>query len=414
MNKEDNNHRFLNMTDCPDQSLLLDYIEGRTHSEMKRRIELHLVDCPLCSDAVEGLMLMEDRNALAPILMETRAELFEQSKIAQLPIPESKSPRTRRIQRVIYIGIAASLALLLTSYFGIRFLGMSDVQKETISMETPESAQKNNIQESTKEDAPVEAVTSEQQVNSQTNTPDGKNAGAGDFSEGISDQTLGQTVETRNQTKDPDLDKGYYGDLKTLVPGLVEGEDERDALGWEASKDAYSPVTAVEEVTVMDAVTTTTANGEVVSGKKESNRKEKNSMPATGGVSENKVTPAQAQEPQRALNEGMDYYNDGDYPKAGERFDDALEADPGQSQALYYKGMSFYYEKNYEEAIKTFNTLLREKNSAYYQAAQWQLAVVYIESGNNKQARKTLNEIIDGNGSYRSPAEEAIKNLGGQ
>jgi tetratricopeptide (TPR) repeat protein len=44
-------------TDCISKEMLLKYVQGQLAKPMLRQVELHLIDCPLCSDAVEGIQL---------------------------------------------------------------------------------------------------------------------------------------------------------------------------------------------------------------------------------------------------------------------------------------------------------------------------------------------------------------------
>lgn len=419
MNKHDN-HRILNPTGCPDQALLLDYLDGKTNPETTRIIELHLVDCPLCSDAVEGLSLMQDRAALEPILMETKQLLFGQGREVRLVLDGQKTGKSRRIQRGIYIGIAASLALIVVSYLGIRFLPMSDVQKETISMEDV-PASKDNIKSLETPATSTEGVSGEEQFKNERNDLKANNP-SGQFDWGGGDDaTVDGSATTRNLQKvdavSPvvsDPANVYSGNLESVFSTTTIVEDDSDVSGAFDIRTSIDQESVVEEKSIDEVVNTAKLSGEGKRAEnKESEKKDKGAP--TGGVNKNSVTPSQSQQqPQKELNDGLGYYNNGEYAEASDRFEVALDADPNQTQALYYNGMSLYYIKNYEAALKSFNTLLKDKKSPYYQATQWQIALIYIETGNTKQARKTLNEIIDGNGSYRFPAEEAIKNLGTQ
>ncbi len=415
MDKPDNIYRILTPTGCPDQALLLDYLDGKTSAEVTRSIELHLADCPLCSDAVEGLSLMSDRKELDTILKDAKSHLFDKENVFQLPVKEVKKGKSRQLQTGIYIGIAASLALIITSYFGVRFLAMSDIQhKETISMETaPEETPKSK-------EIVVSGPKNEDVTESKNNTDNNESTVVkqlgGENDNGMFSTNVTRVADAEEQkvivdgTKDfrPDMD--YSGDIESIFE--VPIEREKDEVTKLESKDSKEPNVVTEE-SAGDVVTVTTIGGAKRAEKKDIDNRDKNAMPAATGAGQSAVVDQMESKSQEDLNKGLDAYNKGDYPGAVNQFKQTLDGIPNQTQALYYNGMSYYYLKNYEEALKAFNTLLKDKKNQYYQAAQWQIAVIYLETSNNKQARKTLNEIIDGNGSYRFPAEEAIKNIGG-
>lgn len=53
-----------NTTDCPSEQLLKNYQAGILTKTQIREVELHLADCEMCSDFVEGLSLLSNANEL--------------------------------------------------------------------------------------------------------------------------------------------------------------------------------------------------------------------------------------------------------------------------------------------------------------------------------------------------------------
>jgi hypothetical protein len=51
-------------TACPTQQQLLDYVQGRLSAEQQHEVELHLADCDMCSEAVEGLSAFEQKEKI--------------------------------------------------------------------------------------------------------------------------------------------------------------------------------------------------------------------------------------------------------------------------------------------------------------------------------------------------------------
>lgn len=60
-------HKYTNtdlykITECPSDALLLNYVKGNISKEDHRLVELHLIDCDMCNDMVEGYQLMSKNN----------------------------------------------------------------------------------------------------------------------------------------------------------------------------------------------------------------------------------------------------------------------------------------------------------------------------------------------------------------
>jgi len=411
MDNSDNIKRIFAPSGCLEKDTLLDYLAGKTDATQTRAIEMHIADCPLCSDAVEGLSLMDSPAHIETLLQEIKpgALNFRQDEFV-LPAATGQA-RTRTLQKRIYIGIAASLALLVASYFSIGYLGMSNMKKDTISYEAPAKTE-----ESPEMSAPAE-VTKTNEVMAPGGSLVKSKEGAGESGYYFKDQSeqsvaTGKvsTDDSKNLQKGP-IESDYSGNLEGLFAIDGDAEDERGGDKVAELNDADRNGWMAEEKAV-DVVTVTTGESVSRSAKKESGKND-NQPAAAGDVMQNAVGGAQEQ-PQREINDGLEAYKQGDYRDATLQFDQALKSDPGQPQALYYNGMSFYYLHQYNDALKQFQKVLKDKKSQYYEASQWQIAIIYIESGDVRQALKTLNDIIDGNGTYRHPAEEAIKNLGDQ
>ena len=55
---------------CPTENALFDYIDKKLSNPERHDIEKHLLDCEMCTDALEGLELLKDRNKLIAVKQE--------------------------------------------------------------------------------------------------------------------------------------------------------------------------------------------------------------------------------------------------------------------------------------------------------------------------------------------------------
>lgn len=64
-------------TQCPSQQELLDYVQGKLSPEKQHEVELHLSDCELCSEAVEGLSAFEKKEIIPVYLRQMKWQMMK-------------------------------------------------------------------------------------------------------------------------------------------------------------------------------------------------------------------------------------------------------------------------------------------------------------------------------------------------
>jgi hypothetical protein len=78
------NNDIFKLTECPSDADLLAYVSNEVNAEDKRKIELHLIDCEMCNDMVEGYQRMD------PTQIETNIKSLE-AKIDKAIVEKSKN-----------------------------------------------------------------------------------------------------------------------------------------------------------------------------------------------------------------------------------------------------------------------------------------------------------------------------------
>ena len=95
---------------CLAEAEIKGYLAGSIKAEGKRRVENHLLDCPLCSDAVEGF---EQLGATHP-----QFHLLEDfSTLTQKLAPQEGGKIRRLTPGKVLLRAAAAVVILLVSYF---------------------------------------------------------------------------------------------------------------------------------------------------------------------------------------------------------------------------------------------------------------------------------------------------------
>lgn len=106
-------------TDCPSQQELLDYVQGKLSPAARHEVEMHLADCELCSDALEGLSAIQHKEKIPGWLREMRAQLLKKLHL--------RFRRRRKRDSYIYIAIAilAVMILLLAIFWAYHLTSVS-------------------------------------------------------------------------------------------------------------------------------------------------------------------------------------------------------------------------------------------------------------------------------------------------
>jgi tetratricopeptide (TPR) repeat protein len=131
-------------TECITQEMLVKYADGLLSPDEARKVELHLVDCPLCDEALEGILLCgtqaytdlvnevsEKVEALEKDTEHEKGKVIEFRPNINPPHSQTQPAATRGnggFRKFLpFISIAASVALIVT--LGILFLGGTSAGK---------------------------------------------------------------------------------------------------------------------------------------------------------------------------------------------------------------------------------------------------------------------------------------------
>lgn len=118
--------------ECLSQALMMAYANGTASDEEARKVEMHIIDCPLCEDAVDGLMMLpqtEMPQIIADAQQNLKKQIAEKSEVFEAEggtviefrpnsssevgasSPEA-SPSNKKNPWTRYIGIAATVTIL--------------------------------------------------------------------------------------------------------------------------------------------------------------------------------------------------------------------------------------------------------------------------------------------------------------
>jgi tetratricopeptide (TPR) repeat protein len=371
------------------EEMLVRYVRGLATPEEQRQIEEAMADDPFLSEAVEGMMKVENPDKINTDLQAIQESINRKINVRIRPI----SSWVRWAQAAAAILILSAGIWLVNDRFNNSTEKLFTDEFEPYPSPAPESAQIIDETTTDSEIRQTKPIAPPAVSNKETNKRQQPTA--------VKDEL--QVVH----------------DLSTVqeesVSALAESDEEQVA--------SSTDMAASEEPAVQENrnFTETSIQPDVKSGKSNEPQAQQPSAAATKsteGVSlsememtEKKADKLKYTESEPILAEAMELYEAGNYPAANDDFDKVLATDPENEQALFYAGVSYLAAGNAEEALSKLKKLENKKSSTYYEASLWYQALAYIQKGEKKEAAKMLEKVIKLQGSYREKAEELLRQL---
>ncbi|HVB04558.1 MAG TPA: zf-HC2 domain-containing protein [Chitinophagaceae bacterium] len=100
---------------CLNSQELINYLSGELSDTAKRRIELHLAGCALCSDALEGLASVQPSSRIPEMVSQVNDRIFRHLK---------HHPRIRKKQQLnilLSLAVFIVLVIILVAYMSFHF-----------------------------------------------------------------------------------------------------------------------------------------------------------------------------------------------------------------------------------------------------------------------------------------------------
>ena len=93
-------------TGCLSEEMLMEYTSGKLSFAEKHEIEKHLIDCEMCSDAVEGLNMVSGKKRISEITLELNQKIQQRAGNNEIKIIFFRQYRTQ-------LAIAASIVVTI-------------------------------------------------------------------------------------------------------------------------------------------------------------------------------------------------------------------------------------------------------------------------------------------------------------
>ncbi len=413
---------------CPSLEVLDHYLAQEVASNEQQKIETHLVDCPLCADALEGLAMVEDKKGLKIRLRRIKSlnqrKLFVVSEKKREQLSKRKSRvRPMKIEKVLIPAAAAIAALFVTVFI---FFDLRNAEHDVRAGASPSQviiAPDSSLVQIAEAVIPSEdAETSAQSISSASNNEELL----------ISEKPLvteSKTIYAKEEkTTEPEAQKQAPSkqEIPVLKPVIIAAPSPK--ISTNEPVEHYEESLRVEEEVANTSkkrpkskqkITKQDPTGFSKRRQATYNKQlglDSTSLPESGNTAPTKSEDDRAYGVQtkakilsQLMTEGQAFYQAGNYLQAEDRFTEILVADASNREAQYYLANTHFAMGNTLMAIKAYQKL--KENELYGEKAQWMLALSFLKVKKLKQAKKCLTQIVDSKGKYTKEAEQKLKEL---
>lgn len=389
------NKELFTETGCIERRMLLNYRDGILKRSDMHLVEKHLVDCSLCSEALEGLSTLHDDSVL--------------NELSQHFNPHSGNSTTQS-SPFRYLAMAASLAAVIAlSYFAVQQSKNATVQEQALnSSPNQKDESDSNAQPAAKlepdtawsSNSPVSEMFKEVKVTA------------------IESNDAAFTVRDNEEHSE-----GIPAPSEELKDIIAAGSTDNE--GYVFSKDENLNLSEKSELDNAFAVTIEPNQKTIQSGSDVSITKQPTirgsripgasapSAASNSNIANAEVAVIYDKSKSKKENTTADayvQYKKGDYANALISFETILNSNPSDLDATFHKGMCLYHLKRYDAALTNL-TDVRNKGSKHSDEALFYIGQSYEQKGDNASAISVYNILVEGNGPFSSKASKRIKLL---
>lgn len=421
--KWENNH--------PGNDTLRLYAFNQLSKDELREVELHLLECELCSDMVEGYALLENEKNLK-VDLQTITTRFENKGGNKTPV--------FYLRPYFYYAIAASLVLMLGFAFFLKNGTGPQKEDNLVELNPPEEVKES---ESKSESVKIDSIENTLVTTSTLNKNTGKQIALKKVDEKsrLEDQSV-SAIDAEQKISEFISATGEVGVNKNDVPKESKAEEDLPdlAIGGDAMQadgrknDDVNNVTSTAPASIVvtdELVDFSTAT------KEETKKREKLSAPQSRSIGDDKDvalsdtyysegdnlkksaparttmksggdTKAKKQNSNSVLFEqGLVLYRNEKYNLAKEKFSTSVKNE-GNADAEIFKSFVDLINKADNGNLSFVKSYIETSGNSYKEDAEWALAIYYLQQSNRTEAEKYLLKLKNSKGPYSKMAENKL------
>jgi tetratricopeptide (TPR) repeat protein len=413
-------------TECPSDTLLLAYAKNNISKEDRRLVELHLIDCEMCNDVVEGYQRMN------PLKIETNISNLEKKIDEAVVWHANKGAATNKFKW--YYAAAAVLIIGLT---GILYQFYFQSLNEAKVADMPQVTEKS---QSIEKDAPKKDEVNEQVVpevlesmttvktvtedveQSNTNADD---AVAVESSKKTPTKAIVKEEALPEKPAENEMAAAEPSSAQTITLGnnvnlsTSDGSAQFTFSAPATTNYTWQGATTLEEIKIDNDASKKLSDVVVVATEKKSlNKSVAKDKSKYAGARAKKTTEYNSEKEQIKEEIAYDYLSKGNellaekkYQLAISNFKQHLLILPKDCEAILGTAQANESLKNLSEAIKYYLQLSKLKCDKKSDSANLKIAELYLQSNQKDKAIEVLQQAQKSK--YLDIAEEAKKLLDG-
>ena len=384
------------------QENLLRYVEDDCSRTEMREIDRHLATCPMCSDAVEGLMLLSEPSmSVAHLNKRIDEKVAEKINGKLLEIP-FEQPILTVIKRPFWQQrwAAAAAVLLLASGSIWLFKNTQSSEKQAVASTQSETIT-DTVNSSPPQYAAVETAKKDE-ISAKLSTPNGI----------VNNSELTQLKENKKQVlkdnlyRKTDTFSNYKTPQKEAKPSAdIALADQNRAAEKAAPKPNSAPVTYAPQTDRTRDYAGASAQNSVPSATTAAAMKSKDAEVAKAEDAEN-----EAKNTNKSLEEVVVVGS-----SKAKKSMPAAKAPPSVSVTPDYilsSADGYFKQKYYETAATEYSRFLNSETSGdRHERALFQLAICYVKLNKKAEAKIIFEKLSAMNGQYERAAKKALKDL---
>ncbi len=423
-------------SDCIDRGLLLKYKDKALSDQEMFEVEKHLVDCDLCSEALEGLALMASTTALHDVDKRLNDLLYRNT--------DTGTPRTHR-----YWLVAASVAILFISGFIVWMVSPTDPSAQLAQHVEPTKTQPavedvTSANAAPQESEPVLAEQKEIKANKSDeieNSPPARELAAN-----APAAKQPAMVESAQQSDDYIAMQGSASEAEATFASPAFDVKNLDEVYVSQPLSKVSNNTKAETRAVTPAATRASTSEETTKEKASSISKDEarfnvtyvsglkaiDYAPLFDDQTKNLVVPrthtdaalevkkAKAEVPNENLANPsylqrlapvLSLMSKEKYTEAIPLLTSLRTQQPLDLNVRFYLGLSYHKAEQYNKSNSELAASATGKPDTFIEESKWYMALNFIALNEKAKAEKLLNAIVKQNGFYKTRAQAQLEKI---
>jgi tetratricopeptide (TPR) repeat protein len=402
MQKLNNNKNIFDRRQCLSKEELVSYADGTLTQKEKHQIEKHLLDCELCTEALEGTLLLNSPSKLHAISNDMIKRINREKIIVK-----------KNNKRFSWLAVAAVICVFIISGIYFAFIRNSvNLKSEVADLPTK------TLNDKTKAAAPetAEPVKPDEVLNKKSFNSISRetNIKANASAEQEVKKEIPQTIISLKDESAADIQNKRETQLpaSSVYNGAIAADQKAIEETAPVISDKSMTDAPTEEETDRFKSTSSDSlkitSSENYSGFKKSEAVSMVAKPAEKSNSLEQQT--NLNEVLKDIQKKIDYEN---FKEALSELKNLSKEFPSDMNVAYFTGLVYYKTNEASKALKYFSDVLNRGDKKLFEDARLYKALSYVKLDDKQNARKILSQIIADNGIYKERAEGILEQIGG-